>query len=235
MEGKVVVITGGSRGLGKSIAQSFISRGTTVIISSLDREELDNTSREIGADAILADVRNEEEVKNLADTVVKKYGRIDVWINNAGVWLPKQYVEEIDIPKAKNLFEVNVFGTLYGMRAVVPHLKKQGYGSIVNIISTTALPGMSGSSGSMYVASKCAISGMTHTVRDELKDTDIKLFGIYPGGIKTELFGDNPPDTLDDFLDPNDVAEKIVENVLSDNPEIDLVLKRPGQIMYAAK
>jgi 3alpha(or 20beta)-hydroxysteroid dehydrogenase len=219
MQHKVVVITGGGKGLGKAMAEMLEAKGATVVVSY----------RESSGKGIRADVTQEADVNNLAAEVVAKYGKIDIWINNAGVWLPQQHIEDVDIQKAQQLFQVNFFGTFFGMRAAVRQMKKQGSGMIVNISSTTAFDGMTGSSGSAYISSKYAIRGLTNAVREELKDTPISVIGVYPGGFKTDLFNAAKPDNFKDFMSVESVAEKIVANLEKDVPEKQLVIKRPGQ------
>jgi len=223
LEQKVIVITGASKGLGKAIADIFRAAGEIVVVADIDvlNGEILNQNNEINVD-----VTNEIEVSNLVEIVVSKFGRIDIWINNAGIWLPPIDFENLEMEKAQKLFQVNFFGYLHGLKYAVAQMKKQGYGSVVNIISTTAFDGMNGSSGSLYVASKYALRGLTNTVRAELKDTKISVFAIYPGGMKTDLFHEAQPENFGDFMSVETVAQKIVENFKADKPELDLILKR---------
>jgi short-subunit dehydrogenase len=145
--------------------------------------------------------------------------------------MPPQTLEDIDLERAHNLFQINFFGTVNGMRAAVRQMKLQKGGTIVNIISTTAFDGMNGSSGSMYVASKYALRGLTNVVRDELNQNRIQVIGVYPGGIKTDIFSDERPENINQFMSPDDVAQKIVANLECPNPEQELIIKRPGQTL----
>ena len=228
MENKIVVITGASRGLGKCIAQAFIAKKATVTISARDSSRiLENTAKEIGATAIVADVTKEADLVSLAQQVFAKFGKIDVWVNNAGVWFPSGPLEQADMIKAHEVFEVNVFGMIYGMRAALTCMNKQQSGTIVNIVSTAALYPRPNSA--IYSSSKHALKGVTDAVREETKDRGISVIGIYPGGIKTDLFKGDKPREYDQFLEPEYVAEKIVENLSKVQPETELILKRPGQ------
>ena len=153
--------------------------------------------------------------------------------------MPPQALEEIDLAKAENLFRTNVFGTIHGMRTAIRVMKSQKgivtHGTIVNIIYTTAFDGMNGSSGSMYVASKYALRGLTNVVWEELKKDvtrsgrHIEVIGVYPGGFKTDLFGGSVPANFNQFMSVEEVAGKIVENLEKAEPETQLVIKRPGQ------
>ncbi len=223
----VVVITGGSRGLGKSIAQALISKQATVIISSKDKAELEATAQELGATAILADVTREGDLVNLANKVVASHGTIDIWINNAGIWLPRGPIETVDMVRAHQLFEVNVFGMMYGSRAAITQMKKQESGTIVNMVSTAALQGRPNSA--VYSSSKHAMRGFTDSIREEFKGTGISVIGVYPGGIKTDLFEGDPQPDFNDFMSPEFVAQKIVDNLEKKNPDTEQILRRPGQ------
>ena len=227
MEDKVVVITGASRGLGKAIAENFSLKGAKVVISGRNKSDLDLVSKEINALPVVADVTKEDELFDLVKKTILQYKKIDIWINNAGIWLPNGPVEDIDIKRAHEIFEVNLFGTIYSTRAILPHMKKQGYGIIINIISTSALQGRPNQT--IYSASKHAEKGFTDSLREELKDTNIKIIGIYPGGIKTNLFDEKKPKDFDLFMTPESIAQIIVENLEKQEPETEIVIRRPGQ------
>jgi NAD(P)-dependent dehydrogenase (short-subunit alcohol dehydrogenase family) len=227
MENKVVVITGGSRGLGESMARLLASKKAKVVISGRDKKDLERIAKDIGALAIAADVTKENEVTSLAEQVVKQYGQIDIWINNAGVWLPRATLEATNMDEAHKIFEVNFFGTAYGCRAAIHSMKKQKKGMIVNIVSSSALVGRPNQV--VYSSSKHAAKGLTDSIREELKDSGIMVIGVYPGGIKTHLFDKNVPDDFDAFMTPEFVAGKIIENLEMPSPIPEQILKRPGQ------
>ena len=220
LKDKIVVITGGAKGLGKAMASSFLKNGSKVVVCSRDEAEFVNL--EDGILGIKADVTKENELQSLAEKVVAQFGKIDIWINNAGVWLPHMLAEDFDMEKVRKMFDVNVFGSINGSRVALKLFKKQGLGSIVNIISDSALVGRPMSS--TYSASKWAVNGFTKSIREENKN--IFIFSIYPGGIKTEIFGDKRPENYDSFMEPEFVAEKIVENLKKENPEEELIIRR---------
>lgn len=226
---KVIVITGGSKGLGKTLAQMFKDRNAKVVILSRNGSEVQKAADQLGVDGFVCDVTYEEQVNVAATQIVQKYGTIDIWINNAGVWMPREDIDVLDIRKGKDLININVFGTMYGLRAALHFMKPKKAGMIVNIMSTTAFDGMNGSSSSMYVASKYALRGLTNVVRDELKDSGISMVGVYPGGFKSEIFRDAPPKNLDIFMETDEVAGKIVTNITSDTPLLEQIIPRPGQ------
>ena len=214
----VIVITGGVKGLGKEMATILKNKGGKVVV--IDKDPV--------ADFVV-DVTDEAKISEVASQIESKFGPIDIWINNAGVWMPPQSLEEVDMTKAKNLFQINVFGYINGMRAAIRQMKPRQSGTILNIISTTAFDGLDSSSGSMYISSKYALRGLNNAVRQELQDSNIQVLAVYPGGMKTDLFHGFEPKNIDDFMSPTEIAQKIVDNLELSSPELDLVLKRPGQ------
>ncbi|MFH1608503.1 MAG: SDR family oxidoreductase [Patescibacteria group bacterium] len=222
LENKVVVITGGTKGLGKAMAVSFLKNNAKVIVCSKSKKDFKNL--EIGIVGKKADVTKEKELKKLADFVVKKFGQIDIWINNAGIWLPHLPIEETNWRRAHDLIEVNLFGTVYGSKIVLAQMKKQNFGYIVNIISTSALEGKINETA--YCASKFAVDGFTKSLMKEVDGKNIKVLGVYPGGMRTNLFDEKIPENYNDFMDPNFVADKIIENLKKENPELELIIKR---------
>jgi NAD(P)-dependent dehydrogenase (short-subunit alcohol dehydrogenase family) len=224
LKDKVVVITGASRGLGKNMAKFLIDKGAQVIISARPGGELENTAQELSCDNFPCDVTNEKQVRDLAGYVMEKYGRIDIWINNAGIWLPHDYLENVDTEKIRRMFEVNVYGAIYGCDEALRIMKGQNSGTIVNIISTSALEGRDKSAA--YCASKFAVRGLTDSLRVENSESNLQIFGIYPCGMKTDLFGEAKPEEYDSFLSVEEIAREIIENLAQDNPELNQIFHR---------
>ena len=227
MKDKVIVITGASRGLGECITRSLASLGAKLVISARDAGALKKVAEDIGAISVIADVTNEGAVQKIAAEAISKYDRIDIWINNAGIWPAPSAVEEADMKKMHEVLEVNLFGMAHGCRAAVKQMKKQGFGTIVNILSTAAI--FARPTQTTYAASKHAAKGYSDSLREEVKENGITVIGICPGGIKTELFGKNKPADFDQFMTPEYVTKKIIDNLLQDTPDPELVLLRPGQ------
>ncbi|MEE9525689.1 MAG: SDR family oxidoreductase [Candidatus Woesearchaeota archaeon] len=222
---EVVVITGGSKGFGKALAKYFISEGSKVVISSNDEKPLKNTAKELSCDYFLADVTLIKDVQKLGRYVFDKYHKIDIWINNAGIQIAPNLVENIDISKLHKLFDINFFGYFYGSQIALSYMKKKNKGSIININSTAGLEGKPGISA--YSSSKFAIKGLTESIRKEIKDSNLKIFGVFPGGMKTEIYKEKYPADLDEYMEVDPVAKKVIDNLRSDNPETDLIIKRP--------
>jgi len=223
---KVVAITGGSKGFGRALAEAFIKEGARVTICALHKDELEKTGKEIGALAVVADVRSEEDMQRFADETIKKYGALDIWVNNAGIWLPHAVAEDFDMDQVREMFDINVIGLMNGSRVALRRMKKQKSGIIINVLSQAALGNRAGLS--TYAASKWAANGFTKTIREEAQNSGISVFGVYPGGMKTEIFHLGPPVNFNDFMDTQYVAEKIISNLKLKNPEEELSIKRPN-------
>jgi 3-oxoacyl-[acyl-carrier protein] reductase len=223
LKDKVVVITGGTKGFGKALAEAFLKEGSKVVINSRDRDELKKAVDEMGVLGICADVTNEDELTYLIKETVKELGNVDIWINNAGIWMGDDLAENFDMDKVRKMFDVNVIGTMNGTRVALRLMKEKGKGVIINIISTAALaerPTLS-----TYCSSKWAVNGFTKSVREE--NDDVSIFSVYPGGMKTGLFGEAKPDDWDNFMEPEYVAWKVIDNLKKESPEEELVIKRP--------
>jgi len=224
MENQIIVITGGSSGLGKGLAKLLVSKGYKVVTCARDNEELDKAAHETGATPFVADVTKEGDMQALADFAVSSFGRIDVWINNAGIWMPHAPFTEMDMDKIKSLFDVNVFGVMYGSKYALLQMQKQRNSILVNIISTSGLSGRPTSSG--YSASKWAVRGFTDSIREENKNSGIRIVSVYPGGMRTQLFNEQKPAEIEEYMSVESVAEKIVSNLELDSPEEQQIIRR---------
>ncbi|MDO8513037.1 MAG: SDR family oxidoreductase [bacterium] len=225
LENIIIVITGGSRGFGKSLAKAFAGEKSQVIISDIDKEELEKTAQELSVDSFVANVTKPEEVVSLGEYVFKKYGKINIWINNAGIQIAPSIVEDVDIAKLHYLFEVNFFGYFYGCQTALRYMKKQGQGLIINVNSTAGLDGKPQLTA--YSSSKFAIKGLTESIRKEITNTNVQIYAIYPGGMQTDIYKEKYPDDIEEYMPVDDVAEKVIENLKSANPEVDFIIRRP--------
>lgn len=225
LKDKVIVITGGSRGFGKALAHALKHEKALVVISSHDKKDLESTAKELSTDYFLADVTSHENIEKLGKYVFEKYGVIDFWINNAGIQIAPSVMENVNIKKLHYLFEVNFFGYFYGCQTAMSYMKKQNSGAIVNINSTAGLDGKPEISA--YSSSKFAIKGLTESIRKEVVGLGVKIYGVFPGGMQTDIYKEKYPDDLKEYMQVDIVAKKVIENLKKDNPEIDLVIKRP--------
>ena len=182
-EKKVILITGGSQGLGKEIAKTLYKDNLVVVLSN-DKKSLEETMAELSIEGFYADVTNPVDLESAVSKVNEKLGKIDILINNAGVWaggaLDTNSYDDI----AKVLM-VNTLGVIYATRAVLPLMKKQGFGKIINIGSTNGIE--TKPDRSVYIASKWAITGFTGALRKELEQFNISVMGINPGLMSTNL------------------------------------------------
>jgi NAD(P)-dependent dehydrogenase (short-subunit alcohol dehydrogenase family) len=191
LEDQVVVITGGTSGIGLATAKRAAERGARVVLCSRNEAELTETVAAIEerggkARSVVADVASQTDMERLASTAIEEYGALDTWVNNAGVSFYGRLME-VAIEDMRRLFEVNFWGTVYGTRAAVPHLRRQG-GALINmgsIVSDRAIP-LQGA----YSASKHAVKGFTDALRMELEEekAPISVTLIKPSAIDTPYF-----------------------------------------------
>lgn len=226
LKDKVVVVTGASRGLGRSLAVNLAKEGAKVVITARTKAEIESLAKEIDGLAIAVDITKEDDVKKLTTEVVEKLGKIDIWINNAGVWIAHAPIESLDAERLAKMFEVNVFGLIYGSKSALIQMRKQSFGMIVNIISTSGLMGRPNSAA--YCASKFAASGFTKSIQEETKGSDIKAIAAYPGGMKTNFFDEAKPQDYELFMEPDYVANQLIENIKLKVPLEEIIIKRPG-------
>ena len=182
---KVIVITGGNSGLGKATAK-ILAKKHKVVILGKNIKEVEKTAKELKCDGIICDVTNIEQVQNAFEQIIKKHKKVDCLINCAGVWI-KGPIEENSPEEIKNVILVNTFGTILTTNILVPQLKKQKHGRIINVSSQAGLTAKS--ERSVYNASKWAVTGFTKCMQLELAPHNISVVGFYPGFIHTNIFG----------------------------------------------
>ncbi len=224
LKDKVAVITGAGSGLGKALAETFAKEGARLVLNDRSADALRGAAEPLGAASLAGDVADEAAVRALGDLAIRTYGRIDIWVNNAGIWTPHVSVEEQDPARMHAMMEVNFFGTFYGSRTAVAAMRKQGSGTIVNILSIRVIDNHAGCSG--YTASKAAADGFTKTLRLEVAPAGIAVVGVYSERIQTNLFEGETQADYDTYMKPSFVAGRIVENLKRDVPESDLIIRR---------
>ena len=191
LPGKVVVITGASMGIGEAIAKIFADGGASMVLLSRDAERAEASRERIGhlerTLALACDVRNREEIDRVVGLTLHHFQRIDVWINNAGHGILDS-VTNVDMAACRETFETNFFGALDAMQAVIPVMKQQGSGTIINISSVAGhipLP-----FHAVYSATKFAMNAIGKGARIELKSSGINVLTVCPGYVRTD-FGAN--------------------------------------------
>ncbi|MGD0183040.1 MAG: SDR family NAD(P)-dependent oxidoreductase [Terriglobales bacterium] len=188
VSGKVVVITGASMGIGEAVAKLFADLGASVVLLSRDAERAEAARGRVGhAERTLAlacDVRNREEIDRVVGLTLHHFQRIDVWINNAGHGILDS-VANVDMSAVRETFETNFFGALEAMQAVIPVMKQQGSGAIINISSVAGhipLP-----FHAVYSATKFAMNAIGKAARIELLSNGIHVLTVCPGYVRTDF------------------------------------------------
>jgi len=190
LTGRSAVVTGGSKGLGRAMAEGLASVGADVLLVSRHRDEADaaaaGIARDFGRRAIglAADVTVPEQAEALAATALREFGRIDILINSAGINI-RGPIDSLTPDQFQQVMDVNVKGTWLACRAVVPHMKTAGRGRIINVASTVGLVGLAGRTP--YASSKGAVVQMTRTLGLELAPFHITVNAICPGPFLTDM------------------------------------------------
>ena len=186
LSGKVALVTGGSRGIGKAIAKEFAANDASIVISGKDKTKLDESAKELGALAIQADIRKESEVQSLIDKTVEKFGRLDVLVNNAGVFPKIKLLHEISDSEWRDVLDVNLNGSFYATKYAIPYLQKNG-GAIINIASSAGLKAYENFNADAYSASKAALVLLTKCWALEYAKSKIRVNCICPGVVETDM------------------------------------------------
>jgi len=230
----VVVVTGASSGIGRASALAFAERGARVVVAARREEALRGLASECGdALAVPTDVTDEAAVQELARRAVETYGRIDVWFNNAGVYLLGRF-EDTPPEAFRQVVETNFFGAVHGARAALPRFRSQGNGTLINTASI--LGRVAGPYLSAYSASKFAIRGLTGALRQELRGAgDIHACAVLPAPIDTPLFRHTanytgravkPPRPV---YDADQVARAVVS--LAERPRKEVIVGGSGRML----
>ena len=188
IQGKVVVITGASSGLGQASARLLSAQGAAVVMGARRIDRLQALAEELTgggkALAVATDVTQRDQVKRLVDAAVQACGRIDVMINNAGL-MPHSPLERLKVDDWDRTIDVNIKGVLYGIAAALPHMKQQKSGHIINVSSVAGHKVGPGSA--VYAATKHAVRALSEGLRQEGKPYNIRTTVISPGAVATEL------------------------------------------------
>jgi NADP-dependent 3-hydroxy acid dehydrogenase YdfG len=239
IEGKVVVVTGASSGLGEATARYLSARGATVVLGARRVDRLQSlvdelTSRGGKALAVATDVTDYDQVKKLAGAAVETYGRVDVMINNAGLMLHSP-LERLKVEDWDRMIDVNIKGVLYGIAAALPYMKEQRSGHFINVSSVAGHKVRP--TGAVYAATKHAVRVISEGLRMEVKPYNIRTTVISPGALDTELVDRiTEPDIregvrklTDDMALPAETFARIVAFAISQAEEVDIneILFRP--------
>ncbi len=198
-ENKTVIVTGSARGIGRTIAEYFAKHNANVVISDIDKEEVDKVVAKIGSKAlgIKADVLNLEEVENLFAKTVEKFGSVDIVVNNAGVTRDNLLVR-LNEKDWDMVLDINLKGAFFVTKTAAKIMMKQRSGKIVNISSVVGLTGNAGQAN--YAASKAGLIGLTKSAAKELAGRGITVNAVAPGYIETEMTNKLPASVREAYM-----------------------------------
>lgn len=243
IEGKVVVITGASSGLGEAAARLLAEKGAKLVLGARRKERIDALAQEIAAsggsaEAVATDVTVRSDVEALVATAVDRFGRVDVMINNAGVMLVSP-VERLKVEDWDRMIDVNIKGVLYGIAAVLPVMQRQKSGHLINVSSVAGHKVRPTSA--IYSATKHAVRALSEGVRQELKAYKIRSTIISPGAVATELVDRITEDDIREAAQPilkmaipADSFARCVAFAISQPEDVDIneILFRPTAQEY---
>ncbi len=219
--GQVVIVTGSGspKGIGKTIALTFAGQGATVVVADMNSEGVKASVADIEAAGgkafgITVDITSPESVQSMADTVMDRFGRIDVLVNNAGI-SQKVTVEDMTLEDMKRIFNVNMFGLFLCTQACMKPMRAAKYGRIVNLSSVSGKRGGGVFGGAHYSASKAAVLAFSKNLSREISSEGITINSVCPGLINTEIWKSLP----------QEAADKIIS---------DIPMGRPGETQEVA-
>jgi short-subunit dehydrogenase len=256
MKNKIWFITGISSGLGKALAQSVMDKGDFVIGTLRSQNQVDLFNQEYSKNgfSVLLDITNENEIENVVKEIVSKYGRIDVLVNNAGVGFAGA-VEETSMDETRNVFEANFFGTLKLTQSVLPFMRKEKSGHIIQISSHGGIKAFAGFG--IYNASKFALEGFSEALAQEVSPLGIKVTIVEPGPFRTNFAGNGlglAEKVIDDYSEtagafrtklkgvdgkqegsPTKAASAIIDAVYTETPTLRLPLGKTALMTIGMK
>lgn len=214
LSGKVAVVTGGTRGIGRAIVESLLEEDIGVCLAARNESDIQSTVKRLEAEhvsrvlGIVCDVQNYSQVKNLFSRTRDTFGGVDILVNNAGIGLSKT-VEDTTPEEFRSVLETNLFGAFFCCREVIPLMKSRGGGYIINISS---LAGANPHAEmATYNASKFALNGFSEALMQEVRHDNIKVSYLMPGSVNTEFGGNKSGDNQDWKISPEDIARVVVD------------------------
>lgn len=207
LQGKTALVTGGATGLGLAITKQLLEKDVKVSICGRTQEYLDQAKSEISSESLTiyqCDISDYSQVESM----VKQIGPVDILINNAGLWLEGE-LDSYSVEQIDQTIKTNLMGTIYCTYAILPEMRKRGEAAIINISSTSGVKAKDVQS--VYCASKFGVRGFTDSLKMDLKPTNIKVVGFYPGGMNTKMFekAGNPKENQD-WMNPSEVAKAVI-------------------------
>lgn len=229
--GKVVMVTGASSGLGEALAKQFVENSCVVYLGARSYSKLQKIAQEINngrgtAIPIELDVTKPEQIAEVTKRIVKEYGKIDIWVNNAGGEKPVS-VLDLTPEQLRSNTELNYYGLVYGTQAAARQMIKQEHGDIVQVLSTSAFTARKQESA--YCGAKSAAAHWSECAKLELQEYDIRLLHVFPGGMKTNFAENAGLQIPSNAMDSKDVADSILNALAKPrNVVTDLRLYRKG-------
>jgi NAD(P)-dependent dehydrogenase (short-subunit alcohol dehydrogenase family) len=213
LRGRAAVVTGGSKGIGRAIAQALAGAGLNVVITSRHEDEVVAAAQEMTAAGggrvlgVRCDVRDHEDVRRMVETTVAELGGLDVLVNNAGVggFAP---VDEMEVEQWDQILETNLSGVFYCCREAIPHMRGKG-GWIINIASLAGKNPFAG--GAAYNASKFGLVGFSEALMLDVRQQGIRVNYIMPGSVNTYFNGKEPSEKNEWMIQPEDIARLVLE------------------------
>ena len=210
--GKSVLVTGGGSGIGAAIALAFAKDGAQVMIAGRNIDKLKRVASQAEAERVVpvaCDVADRSAATKLVDEAIRRFGQVDILVNAAGVNIPNRMMDGISADDWDRMLAINTTGTFNLIHALLPSMRQRKDGVIININSTSGLrAGMLG--GVAYNASKFAVTALTHSVAQEVKDEGVRLTNLCPGEVETPILEQRPTPVTDEhrgrILQPEDIA-----------------------------
>ena len=237
LRGAGVLITGASAGIGKAAALAFAGEGARVLLAARRRERLEQVAasiRALGGEAVVAqtDVADRRQVLSAVADAVSAFGRLDILVNNAAIGYFGR-LEDTPVEEIEALWAVNMMGTIYATQAVIPLMRKQGSGHIINVASVAGKRGNPGNS--VYCATKFALVGMSEALRVELHGSGIEVSVICPVSTRTELFEMSAARSGRDhpMVGPIQTAERVARAIVrcARRPRPEVIVFPPARIL----
>ncbi|MBO2542977.1 SDR family oxidoreductase [Salegentibacter sp. BDJ18] len=209
LKGKVALITGAASGIGESTALLFAKEGARVFLTDIDNEKGEKLAKKInedGGEAVFfkADISKAQDSENIVNQAVKKFGKLDIAVNNAGVGGPQHPVGEYPVEGWDKVIAINLSGVFYGMRYQIPEMLKNGKGSIINVASILGSVGFANSAA--YVAAKHGVVGLTKSAALEYSAKGIRVNSVGPAFINTPMLKDLDKDLLSQLVNAHPIG-----------------------------
>ncbi len=200
MDKKIAVVTGANRGMGKAASEKLVTLNYHVIMVGRHEKEINEAANSLSAEAFVADVENEKDIEKLTNFISEKYNRLDVLINNAGIYMQEENLFSSKESDMKKTFEINTMGPYRLMKGLIPLMQKNGYGRVVNVSSGLGSFGGFSLTCPAYSVSKAALNMLTKLFSSAVDGKQVKVNSICPGWVKTDMGGPNASRSIEEGI-----------------------------------